>query len=235
MSLTFTWSIRVNGVLTTADSAPTLADSTATYGIKRLDTNAVVTAAGTSLTNASTGIYSYALASPVSGVTYRAAFKAIVSGKTIYATKDMVSGGTATGYYADQTDLETRIGAENVAAFSNVSGDTTAADTTRIGNALEDADRQIDEVLRANGYSTPVALTSTDFGTLTDIACDLAYVRLMDIRMPRLEAPDGMGREMFFKRKNAMARLMFIVRRGIDATRLADAINDTTGRQPQGV
>ena len=66
MSLTFTWSIKVNGVLTAADSAPTLSDSAAVYGIKRLDTDAVVVAAGTALTNASTGIYSYTLSSPVS-------------------------------------------------------------------------------------------------------------------------------------------------------------------------
>lgn len=235
MAITFTWSIKVNGTLTAADSSPTLSDSAAVYGIKRLDTSAVVVAAGTGLTNSSTGIYSYTIASPVDGVTYRGAFKAIVSGKTIYATKDVTAGGDAIGYYADQTDLETRIGAENVAAFSNVSGDTTSVDTDRIQHVLDDADLQIDEILRGAGYSTPVPTTSTDFGSLSDIACDFAYCKLMDIRMPRLDAPDAMGRELFFKRKNAINRLLFLARRGIDATRLADSVNDTNGRQPQGV
>lgn len=234
MSLTFTWSIKVNGVLTAADSAPTLSDSAAVYGIKRLDTDAVVVAAGTALTNASTGTYSYTIASPVTGVTYRAALKAIVSGKTIYSTKERTSGGDAVGYYATYENMATRLDS-NVDAYSNVEGNGTAPDYDRLTHVLEDADREIDSILRSNGFSTPVPTTSTDFDILTDIACDLAYVKLMDIRMVRSDAPDAMGREMFFKRKNALERLKFLARRGLDATRLADAINNTNGRQPQGV
>lgn len=225
-----------NGTAVT-DATVTLSDSTATYGVRETVSDTVVVAAGTDVPHVGAGVYTYDFTGAEDGIAYESVVKVVwANGDIDYYDRPLTAGSeTATGYYADQTDMETRIGSESVAAFSNVSGDTTTANTTRIEHVLLDADRQIDEVLRANGYVTPVATTSDDFDTLTDIACDLAYCKLMDIRMPRLDAPDAMGRELFFKRKNAMDRLRFLARRGIDATRLADTINDADGRQPQAV
>jgi len=82
---TITFTTKLEGVLTNATSV-TLSNSDATIGIKRNDTGAVVVAAGTVLTNSSTGTYSYVFTAPAESVFYTAYIKITASGSTLYHT-----------------------------------------------------------------------------------------------------------------------------------------------------
>ncbi len=74
-----TW--RVNGVYTDPTSMK-LSDATATYGVKRDDTNAVVVADGTSMDKVSTGVYTYTFTEPDDGLAYTAWVEVVYSGQT---------------------------------------------------------------------------------------------------------------------------------------------------------
>lgn len=117
-----TW--RVEGVLTNVTSAK-LSDPTGTYGVKRNDTDAVVVADGTDMTNSATGIYEYSF-TDVQDVAYTAYVEIVYAGATYYFEVDLpartaVDGmtvnysslledvghflfGLRTGFTADQTD-----------------------------------------------------------------------------------------------------------------------------------
>lgn len=60
---------KVGGVLANADAA-VFSDPGGTYGVRRRDTGAVVVAAGTALTNPSTGLYQYTFTDPASRLQY---------------------------------------------------------------------------------------------------------------------------------------------------------------------
>lgn len=64
-----TWSFKLSGVLTDADSV-VLQDPDNAYGVKRTDTDEVVVAAGTEMTRDSLGTYSYTFTDPAAGVPY---------------------------------------------------------------------------------------------------------------------------------------------------------------------
>jgi len=80
---TITFTTKKDDVLTNATSV-VLSDSTATYGIKRNDTGAMVVAAGTATSNPSTGTYTYAFTPPAEHVTYTAMLKVIANATTVY-------------------------------------------------------------------------------------------------------------------------------------------------------
>jgi hypothetical protein len=90
-SLIWTRTIEISGVPTDADSTPVLTDKAGTFGIKRLDTAAVVVAAGAAMTREGAGVYSYELAAPADGVTYRAAFRFVVRGRNYYAAEEQTA------------------------------------------------------------------------------------------------------------------------------------------------
>lgn len=96
-SILFKRSVKVDGVLTNADSTPTIK-------IIRLDTNAVVVnTTSTGVTNPSTGMYEYLLEDAESGVTYRATWTFIVDGETFQSDKQVVAPGT---YRITEADVE---------------------------------------------------------------------------------------------------------------------------------
>lgn len=71
IALTFRHNVKLAGVWTPTDVTSIVAsDPTATYGVKRDDTDAVVVAAGSALTWVSTGVYSLSFAAPEDGLTY---------------------------------------------------------------------------------------------------------------------------------------------------------------------
>jgi uncharacterized phiE125 gp8 family phage protein len=76
-------SIKVEGVLTDATSVA-LSDATATYGVKRTDTGAIVVAAGTAMTKIETGVYRYTIDDAIAGVTYTWFIRTILNGRTYY-------------------------------------------------------------------------------------------------------------------------------------------------------
>jgi hypothetical protein len=88
--------VKVAGTLTDADSTPILRDEANAYGVKRMDTAAIVVAAGTAMTRSETGRYYYALTNPVAGVTYRYAARVIVGGKTFWIVKDRTAASSVT-------------------------------------------------------------------------------------------------------------------------------------------
>ena len=87
---TVTKTFKIDGVATNMTSV-TLSDSTGTFGVKRNDTDAVVVADGTAMSNPSTGTYSYTFDDPAYDLTYTAAFEIVYSGET-YWIEDTFTG-----------------------------------------------------------------------------------------------------------------------------------------------
>lgn len=114
----------VEGVLTNVTTAK-LSDPTGTFGVKRNDTDAVVVADGTNMTNSATGVYEYSF-EDVQDVAYTAYVEFVYDGSTFHFEIDlparadtgvMVASyssllervghylfGIRTGYSSDQTD-----------------------------------------------------------------------------------------------------------------------------------
>jgi hypothetical protein len=76
MAITFRKSFKKAGVLTNPNSVK-LSSSGGIYGVKRDDTDAVVVADDTAMTNVSTGVYEYTFDEPTTGLTYTAALEVI--------------------------------------------------------------------------------------------------------------------------------------------------------------
>lgn len=112
-------------------------------------------------------------------------------GNTFYWSGSAVlappSGG-ADGYYADQSDLESRFGVVNLAALSNLDNTTATVDASRVQLALEEADSTIDRILRRNNYAYPASASIEDFDKLTHAACDYAMAWLYERRRWRDES-----------------------------------------------
>jgi hypothetical protein len=91
MIISFTW--RVGGVLTDVTSA-VLSDPTAAFGVRRLDTGAVVVAAGTAMTHPALGTYQYSFADPAYGLIYNYWVEIVYLGNT-YNIEHTVDGPSA--------------------------------------------------------------------------------------------------------------------------------------------
>lgn len=89
-------------------TAATLADAAGTYGIKRNDTNAVVVASGTALTNIGTGQYSHTFTDP--GVAMTAWVKWVYGGNTYYEEMDLAASTDTTALTLTYDLLRREIG-----------------------------------------------------------------------------------------------------------------------------
>lgn len=89
-----TRTFKIDGVLTDMTSVK-LSDSTATFGVKRNDTDAVVVADNTSWTKISTGYYEYDITDPAYDLEYTVALEFVYDGETY--REEYVVDGTATG------------------------------------------------------------------------------------------------------------------------------------------
>jgi len=96
---------KVNGVLTDPSSV-VLSDAGANFGVRRLDTLAVVVAAGTAMQPVSTGCYEYAITDPAPGLTYGYVVTAVIGGVT-YRESATARGGSAG--MSDLTNLDPQI------------------------------------------------------------------------------------------------------------------------------
>jgi hypothetical protein len=92
---------RVGGVLTNVTSA-VLENTGNTYGVRRADNAAIVVAAGTALTQVSTGIYNYTFTDPAENLQYEYEIKWVYLGDTYY------SGVQVTGA-ADEDEIPTTL------------------------------------------------------------------------------------------------------------------------------
>jgi hypothetical protein len=92
MPTTITKKFYGEGAVLIDPSSVVLEDFTATFGVKRLDTDGVVVAAGTAMTRESTGVYSYDITDPAPNLKYEYWVKFVVGGDTFY------SGAEIDGY-----------------------------------------------------------------------------------------------------------------------------------------
>jgi len=121
---------KVNGVLTSATSA-VLSDATGAYGIKRDDTDAVVVAAGTAMTESATGEYEYSFTEPAAGLSYTC-WVTITYNESVYRFEHDIPAVTYGEVGATYTNLQEALGA--------YLGYWTQADGWTIATASQPAD-----------------------------------------------------------------------------------------------
>jgi hypothetical protein len=95
----------VDGVLTNVTTAK-MSDPTGTYGIKRNDTDAVVVADGTNMTNVSTGVYEYSF-EDIQDIAYTAYVEFVYASSTFHFEIDIparAETGTMVASYSMLTD-----------------------------------------------------------------------------------------------------------------------------------
>lgn len=108
--LPFTY--RIGSTLTDLDSEPKLSDPTATFGVKRTDTSAVVVADGTDMERTDVGSYEYTIDDPVPGVTYLYWVEYTKGGVTLHEDFSFtvpaanVSGGSTAGTVTITIEVE---------------------------------------------------------------------------------------------------------------------------------
>jgi len=118
---TISQTFKVDDVPTNVTSAK-LSDPTGTYGVKRNDTDAVVVADGTDMTNSSTGVYEYTLSALVD-VAYTAYIEFVYDGDTIYVQFDLPAVSDDFGMVASYNSLVQRVGHELFGIRDNFSAD----------------------------------------------------------------------------------------------------------------
>lgn len=99
---------KVEGVLTNVTTA-LLSDPTGTYGVKRNDTDAVVVADGTAMTNSATGVYDYSF-TDIQDIAYTAYVEIVYSGNTYHFEVDLTSRAATGGMVASYSSLLERVG-----------------------------------------------------------------------------------------------------------------------------
>lgn len=167
---------RVDGVLTAVTSV-VLADDANVFGVQRIDNDEVIVAAGTPLVaEATTGVYGIDLTGLVAGKSYRYAVRWIFDGNTDSQLQTFTAvEGTAEGLYADVTDAEDIIGADNLTAISQLEG-STDRDYAKIQRGFNWADSEVHRRFRMMGvWAVPLAgLDADSTKQLADISAELA-------------------------------------------------------------
>lgn len=108
MNRTISQTFKVGGVLTNVTTAK-LSDPTGTFGIKRNDTNAVVVANDTNMTNSATGTYEYTF-NAEANVAYTAYIEFVYSGDTIFIEFDLPAVPDDYGMVSSYNSLLERVG-----------------------------------------------------------------------------------------------------------------------------
>lgn len=96
----------VNGTPTNVTSIA-LSDPTGAFGVRRVDTEEVVVADGTAMTNTETGVYSYSFTDPDDGLEYEYWLEIVYDGQTL-RFQYFADGGTTTGTALDTFFVELR-------------------------------------------------------------------------------------------------------------------------------
>lgn len=111
-------SFKIDDVLTNMTSVK-LSDPTEAYGVRRTDTDAVVVADGTAMTNTSTGVYSYEFDDPADDLTYEYYLEVTYGGETYHI------GGSFAGPTSAATRLTTLALAKTYLGVSGSDDDAT--------------------------------------------------------------------------------------------------------------
>jgi phage gp36-like protein len=94
-----------------------------------------------------------------------------------------ITAGSAAGRYAAQSDVEAQFGIDNVRVWSQLDNAQTAADVSRIQQALDYADAKIISTFANFGnYVTPLAPIGTDAALVTRWAAVIAGAWLYQSR-----------------------------------------------------
>lgn len=107
-------------------------------------------------------------------------------------TATPITAGSAVGIYAAQSDVESQFGIDNVRVWSQLDNTQTAADVSRIQQALNYADGKIISTFANYGnYVTPLAPLGTDVALVTRWAAVIAGAWLYQSRGLRDEDSEG--------------------------------------------
>jgi phage gp36-like protein len=107
-------------------------------------------------------------------------------------TASPISAGFASGRYAAQGDVESQFGIDNVRVWSQLDNSQTAADVSRIQQALDFADGKIISTFANFGnYVTPLSPIGTDVALVTRWAAVIAGAWLYQSRGLRDDGSEG--------------------------------------------
>ena len=170
---TISQTFKVGGVLTNATSAK-LSDPTATFGVKRNDTDAVVVADNTAMTNPSTGLYTYTFTAIVN-VAYTAYIEFLYDGDTIFVEFDIPPVSDDFGMVASYDSLLSRVGFYLFGIRTGYSTEQTDAILDCISDGLHDVYaahdwsffRPVQDVTTTAPYTTGTIAVASGVVTLT--------------------------------------------------------------------
>jgi hypothetical protein len=166
-----TW--KVEDVLTNATSVK-LSDPTATFGVKRNDTDAVVVADDTAMANVSTGVYEYSFEDIV-GVSYTAYVEVVYAGATYHFEVDLPARAASGSMGASYNSLVERVGHFLFGIRSGFSSDQTDDIEECIMDGLQDVYaahpwsffRPIQDISTTAPYATGTVTIAAGVVTLT--------------------------------------------------------------------
>lgn len=190
---------RPGGVLTDTDSPPVLTAASEAYGVRRVDTQAVVVDAGEEMSRVSVGRYEYTFTVPESDLSYEYGVEWVYDGDT-FSQELTLSTDTATYPSCDYLtwdQLKTRWGIKNLTTASNKDNRSTDPDYAAVQMAMDLAVDTIHNILRGGIYAVPL-----DFGpagdvvspTVTEWCSVLTYEKLYNAR--GLADDDNVGNDL---------------------------------------
>ena len=176
--VSFEW--RVDDVLTDVDSA-VLSDAGDNFGVRRVDNQAIVVAAGQELDHVSTGVYEYEFEDPSAGLQYEYWVRIVHDGSTHHVQGYINSDDqtpVVAGRYASYEGLVAKYGEISVQKWARVNGEDQSAANAAITKAIEIADAKVDSNLKGGPYKVP--FTAPISPIIRDIANLLAGVHLYE-------------------------------------------------------
>ena len=162
------------GVLTDPTSF-TLEDSTAAFGVKRNDTDEVLVAAGTAMTQIATGRYSYTWEDPAYDLTYTVAMKLVADGhtsineETISGPSDL-SGSLATLARAQQNPILANVDETFLSNLLKAAGEHIEKTCGRVFSETDRTDEAYDGFWERSLILDHFPIIALDSVTITDCA-----------------------------------------------------------------
>lgn len=143
----------------------------------------------------------------VNGTLYWYRIKTFVTSPALESAASNVAGpvtptsiASADGYYAKHAKMKLAIGRINLAIGSNLDSDGTDEDQQIIQGAMDRVDRKVDGMARREQLpvATPHMFTEddVDFGEISDVASDMAAVKVMQARGIISDASDKVGGQL---------------------------------------
>jgi hypothetical protein len=183
---------RPDGVLTNFDSAPVFEDPTATYGLRRTDTAAVITpptVSVTAMTNSSTGVYTYTFEDLLPSIPYEYWLKTTYLTSVIRINRTFTGGADVASsaespFFTTQQFLD-RWGEKNVRIASNKDNTSAVINYDALQGSFDYATSEIYQAFRGGLYAIPLDFTPNDNivpATVQRWAMIIAYADLYDAR-----------------------------------------------------